>query len=83
MTSRIADAETSRKLVALWQETGPLLERIREAELAAQSPEASRTAAYDMLQFSGMFPTDPEREKESGLIEMQRIFALARKSERR
>jgi len=83
MGSRIADAETSRKLVALWQETGPLLERIREAELAAQSPEESRIAAYDMLQFSGLFPTDPEREKESGLVEMQRIFARARKGERR
>jgi len=83
MKSNIANAQVSRKLVALWRETGPLLERIREAELAAQSPEQSRIAAYDMLQFGGMFPADPAREKESGLIEMQRYFALARQHGRR
>jgi len=78
MPSRLPDTETSRKLVALWGETGRILAKIRAAELAAQSAEDSRTAAYDMLQLGGMLPEEAARERESGLVEMQRLFAVLR-----
>lgn len=71
-----------REIVAGWRETGRLLEAHRWAELAAQSPEDSRQAAFDMLQLGGMLPADPAREQGSGLIEMQRIFARWHERER-
>lgn len=55
-----------------------MLQAHRYAELAAQSPVQSRQAAYDMLQLGGMLQVDEARELDSGLIEMQRIFARAR-----
>lgn len=64
-----------KELVARWGETGRMLDAHRRAELAAQSPELSRLAAFDMLQLGGMLPADPARERDSGLIEMQRVFA--------
>lgn len=72
------DAVTARELVALWGDTGRKLAQIRAAELAAQTPEESRIAAYDMLQLGGLLPTDPERARNSGLVEMQRRFAVLR-----
>lgn len=44
-------------------------------ELARQSPEESKRAAYDMLQLGEMLPSDPARAGTSGLVEMQRVFA--------
>ena len=44
-------------------------------ELASQSPLESQQAAFDMLQLGGMLPDDTKREKSSGLVEMQRLFA--------
>jgi hypothetical protein len=67
--------EREREIVARWSETGELLKERRRAELAAQSSEESRQAAFDMLQLGGMLPPDTAREESSGLIEMQRIFA--------
>lgn len=64
-----------RDLVTLWRETGRVLEAQRHAELAAQSPLQSRQAAFDMLQLGGILQADPLRERGSGLIEMQRVFA--------
>lgn len=72
------DAKTSRELVALWGDTGRKLAQIRAAELAGQTAAESQEAAYDMLQLGGLLPTDPERERKSGLIEMQRRFAVLR-----
>lgn len=71
----VDDLELKRRWVKQWQETGPLLHKIRYQELAAQTPEQSRQAAYDMLQMADHFPPDPKREKTSGLVEMQRLFA--------
>jgi hypothetical protein len=45
------------------------------------SDEEARQAAYDLLQLGGMLAADPEREKTSGMIEMQRLFARARERE--
>lgn len=64
-----------KELVAQWRETGRVLDELRKTELARQSPEQSRQAAYDMLQLGGMLPADPARERSSGLIEMQRLLA--------
>jgi hypothetical protein len=72
------DAKTPRELVALWGDTGRKLAQIRVAELAGQTPMESQQAAYDMLQLGGLLPSDPERERTSGLIEMQRRFAVLR-----
>ena len=68
-------SDLQRRLVEGWAQTGELLDRLRRAELARQSPEESRRAAYDMLQLGGMLPWDPERAPTSGLVEMQRLFA--------
>jgi len=35
-----------------------------------------------MLQLGGLLPTDPERERKSGLVEMQRRFAVLRERAR-
>jgi len=78
MASPVPSIAVQKKLVALWRETGRVLEELRRSELARQSPEQSRQAAYDMLQLGGMLPEDPARERTSGLVEMQRLFARAR-----
>ena len=67
--------EVQKRLVASWRETGRVLAAHRLAELAAQSPLQSQEAAFDMLQLGGMLPEDTARERETGLIEMQRIFS--------
>jgi hypothetical protein len=75
MASPKLSGARQKELVALWRETGRVLEARRRSELAAQSPSQSRQAAFDMLQLGGMLPADPVRENSSGLIEMQRLFA--------
>ncbi|MFM9970058.1 MAG: hypothetical protein ACKVQK_16835 [Burkholderiales bacterium] len=75
-------AKQQRQLVAQWQETGALLEKLRYQALAAQTPEESRQAAYDMLQLGGMLDADKRRERYSGMVEMQRLFGLLRKNGR-
>lgn len=76
MAARAPSIAAQKELVAQWRETGRVLDQLRRTELAHQSPEESRRAAYDMLQLGGMLPGDPSRERSSGLIEMQRLFAL-------
>lgn len=78
MASSTLSVALQKELVARWRDTCRLLEKQRHAELAAQSPEQSRQAAFDMLQLGGMLPGDPERDETSGLIEMQRLFACWR-----
>jgi hypothetical protein len=73
-STALSEAE-QRRLARLWAETGRELEKQRHAELAAQSAAESQRAAYDMLQLGGMLPPDPKRESDSGLVEMQRLFA--------
>ena len=75
MASAASSLSAQKDLVARWRETGRVLEKQRRAELAAQSPAQCRLAAFDMLQLGGMLPVDPARERHSGLIEMQRLFA--------
>lgn len=75
--------EEQRRLVAQWRSTGPELERLRRAELASLSAEEAREAAFDLLQLGGMLPPDPKRERSSGLVEMQRLFARANGERRR
>lgn len=67
--------ETPAEFVARWRDAGPALAALREAELAALTPEESRIAAFDMLQLAGLLAPDPVREASSGFVEMQRLFA--------
>jgi hypothetical protein len=78
MAHRVLSMAAQKELVAQWRETGRVLDELRKTELAGQSPEQSRQAAYDMLQLGGMLPADPARESSSGLIEMQRLFSRGR-----
>lgn len=82
MTKSVPSESVQRALVAAWQETGRLLDAQRRAELAAQTPHESRQAAFDMLQLGGMLPADATRERDCGLIEMQRLFARWHERER-
>ena len=75
MSSHLLEATVQRRLIAQWRETGRVLADIRRAELATQSPDDSRRAAWDMLQLGAILPPDPAREHQSGLVEMQRLFA--------
>lgn len=77
------ERELMRRWVEQWRETGPLLHKIRYAELAAQTPAESRQAAYDMLQLADILPRDKRREESSGLIEMQAHFAKWRERQAR
>ena len=78
MSSQQLKAAVQKRLIEQWRETGRVLADIHRAELAAQSPEESRRAAWDMLQLGAMLPPDPARENQSGLVEMQRLFAKMR-----
>lgn len=69
------ETDVQRWLVQGWAQAGKLLDELRRARLAHQSPEESRRAAYDMLQLGGMLPCEPARARTSGLVEMQRLFA--------
>ncbi len=75
-------AEEQKRLVAQWRETGLVLERLRYAALACQSPAESRQAAYDMLQLGGRLNGESADELGSGLVEMQRLFGVLRAHER-
>lgn len=77
-----SDTVQQKRLTAQWQETGRALDALRYAALARQSPAESRQAAYDMLQLGGLLQSDPELERGSGLVEMQRLFGLLRACER-
>ena len=76
------ETDVQRGLVQVWMQAGKLLDELRRARLAHQSPEESRRAAYDMLQLGGMLPSDPARTETSGLVEMQRLFARLRRGVR-
>ena len=78
MSSHLLEAAVQRRLIEQWRETGRVLAEMRKAELATQSPEDSRRAAWDMLQLGAMLPPDPARENQCGLVEMQRLFAKKR-----
>jgi hypothetical protein len=83
MASKKLSLAVQKRLVERWLETGRVLEAQRHAELAAQSPVQSRQAAFDMLQLGGMLRVDEARERGSGLIEMQRIFARGHERRRK
>ena len=78
-----AETDVQRRLVEGWAQAGKLLDEMRRARLAHQSPEESRRAAYDMLQLGGMLPSHQARTGISGLVEMQRLFARLRRRDHR
>lgn len=74
----MADDNVQKHLIRQWQETGRVLREIRLAELAAMREEESRQVALDILNLAGALPDDPQRERYSGLVEMQRLFSKSR-----
>ena len=66
-----------REYVKNWERVGPLLERIRVKEMRA--PEYGKDwRIYDSLLEMALYHR-PEPRKTSGLLEMQRLFAKARR----
>lgn len=66
--------------VAIWKETGPILEQMQIDEHRAASLEDTLLALSDVNEYSiKMHKPLPS----SGIIEMQRLFAKLRKNETR
>ena len=74
------DDSVYKVLIKKWSETGRVLTAIRQAELSSMRAEESRLAALDMLELASALPGDPQRERHSGLVEMQRLFSKLRAS---
>ena len=72
----MTEREKMKRMVDLWKETGPLLERIRRKEV-----HETKKTMDEIQAFSGMMPhvlkTHPPKPW-SGLIEQQEIFRKAR-----
>lgn len=74
----VIDKNIQKHLIVQWRETGRVLAKIRWAELAAMRDEDSRLAALDILNLAGTLTDDPQRERHSGMVEMQRLFSVLR-----
>ena len=74
----MADDNVHKRLIRQWRETGRVLREIRLAELAAMGDEESRHVALDILNLASALSDDPRRERQSGLVEMQRLFSKLR-----
>ena len=68
--------DEARSYVEHWKRVGPLLEEMRRQELRQFSHSQNGQAIDDLLA-AGLVHAQPRVS--SGLIEMQRIFAKARK----
>ncbi len=64
--------EFAAEWMARWREAGPVLQEIRDRELAELSPEAAIQAAE--VAFATPAPETPGRVEGSGLIEQQAWF---------
>jgi len=64
-------------VVAAWSTAGPALAAVRRAEVAALDDDAALAATLDLLAALDLLPSLPPRPS-SGLVEQQRLFALAR-----
>lgn len=72
------DLDTQKRLIAQWVESGRALDKLRRQELADCSAQEHREAVWDMSQLGALLAPDLNREKWSGLIDMQRRFARLR-----
>ncbi len=69
---------TAKKWIANWRETGPILERLRVKEYRASNLAETLLSLTDVTGASlHAHPPKPD----SGIIEMQRLFAKLRKNE--
>lgn len=82
MSSSGDSNDDTRRIVAQWQSTGRVLERLRIEALIHQSDTESREAAADMLDFASQLPEDRRRISTSGLVEMQELLAALRNRDR-
>ncbi len=75
------EKELTKRWIETWRVAGPLLEKIRDEELAAMTEEQARTASDAVLSMTDYEHwIAPERRESSGLIEQQRLFARLRRS---
>ena len=72
------DRITQQHLVVQWEKSGRALGAAKRQALADSSPPQHRQAVWDMSQLGGLLAPNHDREKWSGLIEMQRWFARLR-----
>lgn len=73
------DYNARQRLALQWAQTGRVLADAKRRALANYSPQEQRDAVWDMSELGGLLPPDKDREKWSGLIEMQRRFAKLRR----
>jgi len=67
--------QRTREWVRNWQETGPILERLRDEEIRNTDTAAAIEALSDAYESARLHWTPP---KTSGLVEQQRLFARLR-----
>lgn len=72
------DLTAAKSWVQHWQRVGPILEEIERAELRAFSFQQNWAAVDGLLQLGADTPNIKDREQ-SGLVEQQRLFAMARR----
>jgi hypothetical protein len=75
------EKELTKRWIETWRETGPLLRKIRDEELAAMTEDGARAANDAVLSMTDYEHwIAPERGESSGLVEQQRLFARLRRS---
>ncbi len=67
-------SDVERAVVAQWQAAGPALAEIRRCELREMTDEHALVAVLALLD---LLPHLPPKTGGSGLVEQQRLFALA------
>ncbi len=68
--------DVERAVVAQWRSRGAALAEVRRRELREMSDEQARVAVLDLLDLLDVLPP---KDAESGLVDQQRLFALARR----
>ncbi|MBV9142746.1 MAG: hypothetical protein JO115_17845 [Pseudonocardiales bacterium] len=67
-------SDVERAVVAQWRAAGPALAQVRRRELREMTDEQALAAALALLD---LLPHVPPKVGGSGLVEQQRLFALA------
>ncbi|HEY5793109.1 MAG TPA: hypothetical protein VIS74_07410 [Chthoniobacterales bacterium] len=73
--AEMTEQERMRRWVETWKQAGPELQRIKEEELRARSDEQlARDSEAALLLADHWLALHPGYERESGMIEQQRLF---------
>jgi hypothetical protein len=74
------ERELTKRWIETWREAGPLLEEIRQKELAAMTEDEARRASEALLSLADAeMYVPPDRRRSSGLVEQQRLFGRLRR----